>query len=350
MSISKVAEIAGVSNTTVSFVINNKPGISQDTVDKVWAAIRKTGYVPRGSAARKNQASETPGLKTRNIGLLMPEGVMSTIPFYARLFEAIHKELDKRELNMSPIRCSNSDDLSKSSFNDLDGLMLCNYVKNITDLISFPFVTILGHPDVEDKLNADHIEPANDKIGVIAASYLVNRGHKKVLSINPSITYHPAMVTRCQYFTDYVTKKGAEAETMALSFTERDKYGRLRDGMSVDNVREFVLDFKNRKDRPTAIFIPCDSHMVIVQKAFAAEGINPGEDVEFVGCNNESILLDGMEPRPTTIDINPQAMARAALVALLQRIKYPDSYDNIYKVVSIEPSLVLHGAGVREKW
>jgi hypothetical protein len=43
-------------------------------------------------------------------------------------------------------------------------------------------------------------------------------------------------------------------------------------------------------------------------------------------------------------------MARAALVALLQRIKYPDSYDNIYKVVSIEPSLVLHGAGVREKW
>jgi DNA-binding LacI/PurR family transcriptional regulator len=350
MSIAKIAEIAGVSNTTVSFVINGKPGISPDTVKRVRAAIRETGYIPKATANTRKNAAEALLSTTGNIGILMPDGVMSTIPFYARLFEAIHKELDIRGLNMSPIRCGDPGDLSKSSFADLDGLILCNYIKDITDLIDSPFVSVLGHPSVEDKLNADHIEPANDRIGVVAARYLIERGHKNLLAINPSVTHHPAMETRIQYFTDFAHRRGVETRSINIGFIERDRYDRLIDGSTVENIRNFVSTFKNEKNTATGIFVPCDSHMVILLKSFAAAGIIPGVDVEFIGCNNESILLDGISPRPATIDINPNAMARAAIVALLQRVEHPGSYDNIYKVVDIEPTLLKAGDGIRNEW
>ncbi len=349
MNITKVAEMAGVSNTTVSFVINGKPGISPDTVDRVKKAIRQSGYVPR-STGHKRVIEQDDALKMRNIGIIMSAGVMSTIPFYARLFEAIHKELDKRDITMTPIRCGDAADLSKSTFDDLDGVILCNYIKNIIELLSIPFVTILGHPSVEDKLNADHIEPANDRIGVAAAKYLLERGHKRLLAINPSFGCHPAMDTRNQYFEEIAVKNGADVELRGLPFKERDKYGRLIDGLTIDNVREFVEEFAAAKERATAIFVPCDSHMVIIQKSLFAMGVDVGSDVEIIGCNNESILLDGIQPRPATIDINPQAMARAAIVALLQRILHPDEYDNVYKVVGIEPTLLPAGQGVRQQW
>jgi len=350
MSIAKIAEIAGVSSTTVSFVINGKSGISPDTIERVKEAIRSTGYVPRGAGSKKAIQKEAKGLKTRNIGILMPEGVMSTVPFYARLFEAIHKELDSRELNMSPIRCLPDSYSSVSSANDLDGLILCNYIKEITEHVHLPFVSILGHPSIEDKLQADHIEPANDRIGAMAARYLIQKGHKRILAINPSSMEHPAIMTRCQYFNDFANRNGASCESIFLPYMDRDKYGRINDGGDFETIRQFIADYKSKKDNPTGIFVPCDSHMIVLLKSFGAAGIMPGVDVEFIGCNNEWLIFDGLDPRPATIDINPDAMAIAAIVALLERINNPDQCDDIYKMVCIEPTLVKAGAGVKEKW
>lgn len=350
MSIAKVAEIAGVSNTTVSFVINGKSGISADTVERVRQAIRQTGYVPRGAGAKKTVQKEVRRLKTRNIGILMPEGVMSTVPFYARLFEAIHKELDNRELNMSPIRCLPDSYSSVYAANDLDGLILCNYIKEITEHVSLPFVSILGHPSIEDKLQADHIEPANDRIGAMAARYLIQKGHKNILAINPSETIHPAIMTRCQYFNDYANRNAITCESISVPYMDRDRYGRITDGGDSPNITKFISEYKSGKNRPTGIFVPCDSHMIVLLKSFTAAGIVPGFDVEFIGCNNEALIFDGLDPRPATIDINPKAMAQAAIVALLERINNPRQKDDVYKMICIEPTLVKAGGGVRETW
>ena len=47
-----VAKLAGVSQTTVSFVINNTPGVSitEETRQKVLNAVRQLHYVPNSFA------------------------------------------------------------------------------------------------------------------------------------------------------------------------------------------------------------------------------------------------------------------------------------------------------------
>ncbi len=51
-SMSDVARLAGVSQTTVSFILNNTPGVSipQETRDRVMAAVRELDYRPNVSA------------------------------------------------------------------------------------------------------------------------------------------------------------------------------------------------------------------------------------------------------------------------------------------------------------
>lgn len=51
VTIQHVAEAAGVSPTTVSFVLNNRGNISDETRERVWHAVRSLGYT-RSAAAR----------------------------------------------------------------------------------------------------------------------------------------------------------------------------------------------------------------------------------------------------------------------------------------------------------
>ncbi len=350
MSIAKIAEMAGVSSTTVSFVINGRTGVSSDTVKKVKEVIRTTGYVPRASASRDAHKNEIKGLKTRNIGILMPDGVLSTIPFYARLFESIHNELDGRRLNMSPIRCLPGSYSSVFNAIDLDGLILFNYVSEIAEHIRIPFVSVIGHPPFGEKLHADHIGPANERIGAMAARYLIEKGHKRILAINPACCEHIAMITRCRNFNYCANRSGVVSEQIDLPYQDRDKYGRINDGNDFENIRQFIADFILRKDRPTGIFVPCDSHMVVLMKSFSAAGVTPGADVEFIGCNNDAFIFDGLDPRPATIDVNSKIMAEATVEALVKRIGNPDKCYDTYKIIGIEPTLVKAGTGVMENW
>ena len=46
VTLRKVAELAGVSLSTASRVINDKPGVKPDVRERVWRVIRESGYIP----------------------------------------------------------------------------------------------------------------------------------------------------------------------------------------------------------------------------------------------------------------------------------------------------------------
>ncbi len=52
MSLKKIAQITGVSPSTVSRVLNNKNHkcASEEIKDKIWSAARELGYLPNESA------------------------------------------------------------------------------------------------------------------------------------------------------------------------------------------------------------------------------------------------------------------------------------------------------------
>lgn len=50
VTLRKVAELAGVSLSTASRVINDKPGVKPDVRERVWRVIRESGYIPNQDA------------------------------------------------------------------------------------------------------------------------------------------------------------------------------------------------------------------------------------------------------------------------------------------------------------
>ena len=55
VTLRQLAQQLGLSAATLSMVLNNKPGISQETRDRVMAAIRESGYVYKRPAAPVRQ-------------------------------------------------------------------------------------------------------------------------------------------------------------------------------------------------------------------------------------------------------------------------------------------------------
>ena len=53
-TIRDIARIAGVSTTAVSFVLNDKPGVSDATRERVRDIIQRTGFTPNAHTRRLN--------------------------------------------------------------------------------------------------------------------------------------------------------------------------------------------------------------------------------------------------------------------------------------------------------
>ena len=341
MSIAKVAKKAGVSQATVSYVINGKPGVSDQTVKRVNQAIKELGYVPRASRSRDVTARAV----SRNIAVVFPEDAMSHSPLNTRLFEALHRQLEFRSARMLPVRLPAGamihDVMDGRTLNSLDGMILlyCHSVAAIAEPLPFPVVTVLGHSDPLDPLKCDQVEPDNARIGAMAVRYLAGRGHQQVAAIKPSTRVHPAMDIRCGSFLAGAESLGVEAAVYHIPI-ELYLSGHP-EGLTGDHpLAIWIQEWQQRQTPPTGIFVPSDSHLAIVFNAMVRAGIEPGRDVDFIGCNNEPVLLQSLSPTPATIDINPDQIARAAFHMLLQRIGESGHAPGSYATVCVEPLLL----------
>ena len=52
VNIKKISQLAGVSPTAVSFVLNNREGVSEETRRKVQEIIKQEGYIPNINSRR----------------------------------------------------------------------------------------------------------------------------------------------------------------------------------------------------------------------------------------------------------------------------------------------------------
>jgi DNA-binding LacI/PurR family transcriptional regulator len=88
-TIADVARRAGVSATAVSFAVNDRPGVSPDTRERILAAARELGWRPSASARALTEA------RTRAIGLVLardPEQLESDA-FFVRFLSGIERTL-----------------------------------------------------------------------------------------------------------------------------------------------------------------------------------------------------------------------------------------------------------------
>lgn len=127
VTISVVAEKAGVSKSTVSRVISDSPEISQKTKEKVFAIMEELNYYP--SAIARSLVSK----KSMNIGLVLPADDNFFInPFFQQSLRSISKKAAENGFDILIVYSNNEIESIKRVVNakKVDGLILMRSQEN----------------------------------------------------------------------------------------------------------------------------------------------------------------------------------------------------------------------------
>ena len=323
-----VAKLAGVSQPTVSRVINNHPGISAATVFKVREAAKKIGYEPDRATARQGHRPKQrrpASYRKMQIALITQVKPLNLeTPGCSKVLRGIEDELGKLDYNFR-IRNLPEENPEEKIPHKIDGAILfhtpamLHNKKLLKELRKMPCVNIMGEAGENEFF--DHVTYNNRNIGRLAAEYLLYKGHRKLIYIGKQNEVGLPFYGRYRSFMSTVKKAGAKAfEILSDDFI--DDSGK----MQLPNVKAIsgaIEKMKRLPEFPTAIFACADIIVTGLYHTLKHYDITPGKDVEIVGVNNDSIFLNHFSPRPVSVDIHSEEIGRKAVERLLWRIENP---------------------------
>lgn len=340
MSIVEVAKLAGVSHATVSRVINHRPEVSADSVRRVREAMQKLRYVP--PAKRRGPKPKSSGIRSGNIGMLFvgETPTLATSPVTAFALHAAQEALVAHGFNLTLGQITSAGGLPPNISNgQVDGLLMHGLPPSARvrqQLSRYAACVWLLSQRRHRGYWGDRVSPDNLKIGATACEYLVGRGHQRVAAINCDPA-HLGFVARAQGFEDAAQDAGVFFRVLA----DENNAILIDDEQSSRHEAQFeaLIDqlLAIPGAMPTGLFIPRDALTVRMYRALRNRGIEPGRDLEIISCDNIP-ALDGLDPRPTTIDVRPGEIGRRAAEQLLWRINERDAPMNVTSLV--EPQLV----------
>ena len=183
VTIADVAELAGVSKTTVSHVISGNRPVSTETRTRVEGAISELGYRPDGIAR---------SLRTRRthvVALIIPD---ITNPFYPVLSRGLEQALASS--GYRTFICSSDGDtereldfLTEVCDRRVDGIVLDSFHLSADDVLAItkgnvPVVWIGGSPRAHPGVDCVR---SDDEHGAFEATmHLIDRGHRAIAMVD----------------------------------------------------------------------------------------------------------------------------------------------------------------------
>ena len=169
-TLADVAELAGVSLTTVSRVLNNRGYLSEKTKKNVADAIETLGYRPNSLARALH------GKRTQTVGLIVPA---VSLPFFGELAVEVENALADARYRILICNSMGRADrereyLSLLVGNRVDGIISGAHNEGLGeyDTIRMPLVTI----DRELSPSIPNVRCANEEAGAMATRALIEGG------------------------------------------------------------------------------------------------------------------------------------------------------------------------------
>ncbi|MCC6679664.1 MAG: LacI family DNA-binding transcriptional regulator [Phycisphaeraceae bacterium] len=333
MSVTEIAHLAGVSQATVSKVINEYPSVSQENMRRVREAMDKLNYHP---APRRRKSPLKYGL-VAVLALYKPDERDINTNFSLQL-NSIAKALRQHGCDLMWARVSDPEDLPNFVRNrKVDGLILVGHQPSeavLSQINVIPSVWLTSHHEATGEV----MLAGNEDVGRLAADYLAGRGHKHLGIVNV-MGSNPALDMRFRYFTFIAEQHGCRVSRFESGQPMPQQANVAKEFALIESrMEQQIKRLLAQESRPTGLFIPYDQQVAIVYRVLHRLGIPIDEKLQIIGDTDEKPVLAGLYPRPATINTAPQVMGRHAVEQLMLRLRDGDT-DRQVRVV-VEPKLV----------
>lgn len=338
-----VAKAAGVSQATVSMILNNKDNVSfsKETVEKVIETSKRMNY-HLGKLVNDNKSKQA-------IAVIFPS---LTNPYYSMLIESIEKEI--KEKGYSAFLCNTQRNLSSEEkylemlvdLNIAGIVYACNpsFPKLIQELSKNIPTVIIG--DKNEELSVDSVELNSIKPGMIMAEHLISLGHKKVAFVsNPVTERQPARRKRIEGFKMKFEECGLGDGVIVK--TRGENYDLEIQKMDTEYLTGYELTKEIIRDNKdvTAIVGTNDMVAIGIMDALIDNNYKIPGDYSVMGCDN-TLISGTRRISLTTVEHYIDFKGKDACDILFRKIE--SVYFNEEKVippciyrVEYEPKLII---------
>lgn len=293
VSMKDIAELFGVSTVTVSKALGDKDGVSETLRAEIKKKAAELGYLQNAP------------VKSKGLGVLVPERFFGTNAFYSRLYsevsiaaanrgsftvlEAVSAE-DEQLLQLPKLASMTDGIIFLGQFSD-------RYIE-FTAGENKPCVFLDFYSDI---LKAPAIISDNCFDSYRMTRYLIERGHRKIaflgsISETTSIRdrylgYHRAMMEFSLPQSPQMIIPDRNSGTVFSSFSLPDEL-------------------------PDAFVCNCDTSAVLLTEQLKSMGVKVPEDVSVVGFD-DSVCASVSKPSLTTCRVDTRSMSERAVDTLL---------------------------------
>jgi len=309
----EVARVAGVSQSTVSHVINKTRRISPGTEQSVRQAIEHTGYTNDG-VARSLRTGET-----HMIGLAV--SAISN-PYFGEVVHAMERELVRAGYTLLLVDTHDDPERERAALSQLlvrrvDGVIVATAAATATaleHLVRRRMPTLLFDrvPADAQSLGLDGIAVQNAEPVATLVDHLAGHGHRRIGMI-AGLEGLTSTEERVQGYRLGVRRNDLEDDPALV------RYGRSDRDSVASAVRALVTG-----SRPcTALVTGNNATTIATMAALAGLGVRVPEDLALVAFDDFP-WADYFHPRLTTIRQPLEELGRRSIALLLDRMREPD--------------------------
>ena len=175
LTLEDIAELAGVSRSTVSRVVNEQPNVRAEVRKRVLEVIQDTGYHPNFAA--RTLASQ----RSWTLGLILPLSVsfFFTDPYYPNLTKGIAQACNQYDYTLAFFLVSSKEDEEKMFPRVSRHSMLDGVIVRLVDA-NMPLV-VVGRPFRSDNVSYVDIDNVNSAYNAVA--HLIRLGYQRIGTI-----------------------------------------------------------------------------------------------------------------------------------------------------------------------
>ncbi|MER7005852.1 LacI family DNA-binding transcriptional regulator [Dactylosporangium sp. NPDC000555] len=303
--LAEVAKYAGVSEATVSRVLNGKPGISDATRTAVLTALDVLGY---------ERPTKLRGERARLVGLVLPELQNPIFPAFA---EVVAGALSKR--GFTPVLCTRTaDGVSEADYVDMlldqhvSGIIFCGglYHQGAAEHEHYHRLHERGLPAVLvnaaiDDLGFPRVSVDDGHAVDQAFNHLSSLGHKRIGLILGPADHAPSNRKLAAF-------KAAAALSSTVSEADVERVIFSMEGGRAGATRLI-------KHGVTGIICASDVQALGAIRAARRLGREVPDDVSVVGFD-DSLFMNCTDPPLTTVRQPIQSMGQAAVTLLVSQV------------------------------